>query len=68
MKLTRFKGGWSPLPMSVLVGFGIIAVLVSSPEHPNLGPGILLITIIITGLLEGIINSKVKFFQGEHNE
>ncbi len=54
MKLTRWKT-WSPLPFFFLFVGMIIASLVA-PEHPNLGSGIALGSLVVTGLLEGIVN------------
>ncbi len=57
MKLTRFRG-WSPLPYFLCFAFSLMAGLVATPDHPNLGPGIILSTLVITGLLDGIVNHQ----------
>ncbi len=63
MKLTRIgRTNWSPLPMFLLFAAMIAAVLVASPEHRNLGPGIALLALMICGILEGIINRNTDTF------
>jgi len=57
MKLTRWKG-WSPLPFFLLFAGMGIAILVASPESSYLGSGIALGSLIVTGLLEGIVNPE----------
>ena len=60
MKLTRIgKSKWSPLPFFLMFSVMIAAVLVASPEHPNLGPGIALAAVVFGGLLEGRLNGHV---------
>lgn len=62
MKLTRIsKEKWAPLPMFLLFAAMIAAVLVASPERPNLGVGIALLALVICGLLEGKLNGHVPW-------
>lgn len=55
MRLVRFNG-WAPLPFLFLFLSMLFAAWIASPEHPNLGPGIALGALVITGLWEGFVN------------
>ena len=51
--------GWSPIPFLFYFLGVLFAAWISSPEHPNLGPGIALSAIVITGLWEGYVNGHL---------